>query len=120
MYSFKYSSRPGTLAGQRMPDDVTEAEKTRRIVALQRLQGDIQSALFAGMAGQTVAVLVDGVSRRREWEVTGRTSGNTPINLPGGSHLIGQTIDVRITGHGPNSLRGEAVAIATEEPAHAG
>ena len=66
MYSFKYSSRPGTLAGQRMPDDVTEAEKTRRIVALQRLQGDIQSALFAGMAGQTVAVLVDGVSRRRE------------------------------------------------------
>ena len=31
MFSFKYSERPNTLAAKRMPDDVTEAEKTRRI-----------------------------------------------------------------------------------------
>src|SRR4029079_4014589 len=31
MYSFKYSPRPNTLAIKRMPDDVPEAEKTRRI-----------------------------------------------------------------------------------------
>src|SRR5688572_2826814 len=35
MFSFKYSPRPNTLALKRMPDDVSEEEKTRRIVALQ-------------------------------------------------------------------------------------
>src|SRR6185295_9022377 len=35
MFSFKYSPRPNTLALKRLPDDVAEEEKTRRIVALQ-------------------------------------------------------------------------------------
>ena len=42
MFSFKYSPRPNTLAQKRYPDDVSEAEKTRRIVALQALQREIQ------------------------------------------------------------------------------
>src|SRR5205085_11839369 len=45
MFSFKYSPRPNTLAEKRMPDDVDEAEKTRRIVALQALQREIQSSM---------------------------------------------------------------------------
>src|SRR5205823_4544259 len=49
MFSFKYSPRPNTLADNRMPDDVTEEEKTRRIVALQALQRGIQSELNAGL-----------------------------------------------------------------------
>ena len=52
--------------------------------------------------------------------VAGRTSGNTPINLPGTSALIGRTLDVRITGHGPNSLRGVALTTSIGEPTHAG
>src|SRR5881394_1120235 len=35
MFSFKYSPRPNTLADQRLADDVSDEEKTRRIVALQ-------------------------------------------------------------------------------------
>ena len=38
MFSFKYSERPNTLALKRMPEDVPDEEKTRRIVALQSLQ----------------------------------------------------------------------------------
>ena len=38
MYSFKYSPRPNTLAIKRLADDVPEAEKTRRILALQDRQ----------------------------------------------------------------------------------
>lgn len=110
MFSFKYSPRPNTLAGKRMPDDVTEADKTARIVALQQLQAEIQQQVFAEMVGQTHEVLVDGVSRRRSWEVTGRTSGNTIVNFPGSDAQIGQLIEVVITGHGPNSLRGEVGA----------
>jgi len=45
MFSFKYSPRPNTLAIKRLTDDVGEAEKTRRIVALQALQREIQGAL---------------------------------------------------------------------------
>jgi len=114
MFSFKYSPRPNTLALKRMPDDVGEAEKTRRIVALQTLQKEIQGELFASMVGRVERVLIDATSRRREWELSGRTSGNTVVNLPGDPAWVGQIVDVRITGANPNSLRGEAVGTSGE------
>jgi tRNA-2-methylthio-N6-dimethylallyladenosine synthase len=109
MFSFKYSPRPNTLALKRMPDDVSETEKTRRIVALQALQKRIQGELFAGAVGRIEPVLIDAHSRRRDWELSGRTAGNTVVNLPGEPAWVGRTIPVRITGANPNSLRGEAV-----------
>ena len=109
MYSFKYSPRPNTLALKRMPDDVAEAEKTRRIMELQALQGRIQMELYLQALGRVEPVLVDARSRRREWELSGRTSGNTIVNFSGDPSWIGRTVPVRITGANPNSLRGEAV-----------
>ena len=109
MFSFKYSERPNTLASKRMPDDVSEAEKTRRIVALQALQRSIQSDLFQRSIGSTTQVLVDATSRRREWELTGRTSGNTVVNFPGPPDWLGQLVDVTIKRAGPNSVWGEPV-----------
>lgn len=107
MYSFKYSERPNTLALKRMPEDVTDEEKTRRIVSLQTLQRGIQGGLFAASVGRTVDVLVDARSRRREWELSGRTSGNTVVNFSGEPDSIGRLVPVRITAANPNSLRGE-------------
>jgi tRNA-2-methylthio-N6-dimethylallyladenosine synthase len=112
MFSFKYSPRPNTLALKRMPDDVSEEEKTRRIVALQTLQRRIQGQLFEAAIGRIEPVLIDAKSRRREWELSGRTPGNTVVNLPGDPSWVGRTVQVRITGANPNSLRGEAVANA--------
>ncbi len=109
MFSFKYSERPNTLASKRMPDDVTEAEKTRRIVALQALQRSIQSDLFQRSIGETRQVLVDATSRRRTWELTGRTSGNTVVNFPGPPQWLGRFMQVRIERAGPNSVWGQAV-----------
>jgi tRNA-2-methylthio-N6-dimethylallyladenosine synthase len=113
MFSFKYSPRPNTLALKRMPDDVSEAEKTRRIVALQALQKQIQGELFVAMVGRVERVLIDATSRRRGWELSGRTSGNTVVNLPGDPSMVGRLVDVRITGANPNSLRGERLEIGT-------
>ena len=48
MYSFKYSPRPNTLALKRLPDDVPEDEKTRRIMALQALQRDDPGGALRG------------------------------------------------------------------------
>jgi tRNA-2-methylthio-N6-dimethylallyladenosine synthase len=107
MFSFKYSPRPNTLALKRLPDDVPEDEKRDRIVALQALQKEIQGELYAASVGRVESVLVDSRSRRRDWELSGRTSGNTVVNFSGAPDLIGQTVAVRITEANPNSLRGE-------------
>jgi tRNA-2-methylthio-N6-dimethylallyladenosine synthase len=107
MFSFKYSPRPNTLALKRLPDDVTEEEKTRRIVTLQALQKEIQGELFAAMVGRVEPVLIDSRSRRRPWELSGRTSGNTVVNLSGEPGWIGRIMPVRITEANPNSVRGE-------------
>jgi tRNA-2-methylthio-N6-dimethylallyladenosine synthase len=109
MFSFKYSVRPNTLASKRMEDDVSEEEKTRRIVALQSLQRRLQHELYEASIGRTVSVLVDSISRRRDWEVSGRTSGNTVVNLPGEPGWLGQFVDVQIRRANPNSVWGEAV-----------
>jgi tRNA-2-methylthio-N6-dimethylallyladenosine synthase len=109
MFSFKYSPRPSTLATKRMPDDVTDEEKTRRIVALQALQRDIQGEIYRQAVGRHERVLVESRSRRREWELSGRTSGNTVVNFGGDPEWIGRIVPVRISSANPNSLRGEAV-----------
>ena len=113
MFSFKYSARPNTLASKRMPDDVDEAEKTRRIVALQTLQRGIQARLNDRAVGTTVEVLIDAASRRRDGEVSGRTGGNTvvsfPVPEPGSDPAmwIGRTVPVVIRRAGPHGLWGE-------------
>jgi tRNA-2-methylthio-N6-dimethylallyladenosine synthase len=109
MFSFKYSPRPNTLAEQRLADDVSEDEKTRRIVALQALQREIQVALNEALVGQTVEVLVDGVSRRRETELSGRTSQNVVVNVPGPGSLVGVSVRVRVERSGPYSVWGRLV-----------
>ncbi len=108
MFSFKYSERPNTLAAKRYPDDVPESEKTARIVALQQLQRDIQLQIHEGMVGECAEVLVDAGSRRRSSELSGRTPGNTVVNLPGPSEWLGKTVPVTIRRAGPYSVWGEA------------
>ena len=113
MFSFKYSVRPNTLAARRMPDDVSESEKTTRIVELQAVQREIQTSLHEQAVGRTVEVLIDSASRRRDGELSGRTSGNTVVNCPvpgGGSAAawIGRTVPVHVRRAGPHSLWGEA------------
>jgi tRNA-2-methylthio-N6-dimethylallyladenosine synthase len=110
MFSFKYSPRPNTLAEKRLADDVPEEEKTRRIVALQALQRGIQGALNQALIGRTVDVLVDAASRRRETELSGRTSTNVVVNLPGAPAWIGQTLPVRVERAGPHSVWGQLTA----------
>ena len=122
MFSFKYSPRPNTLASKRMPDDVSEDEKTARIVALQALQRDIQTELHERRVGTVVEVLIDSVSRRGAGTLSGRTTCNTVVGFappsPGDdaslARWLGHTMRVRITRAGPHSLSGELAATAGE------
>jgi len=110
MFSFKYSARPNTLADKRLADDVADEVKTERIVALQALQRGVQSELNERMVGRVFDVLVDAASRRRETELSGRTSGNVVVNLPGPGAWIGRTVPVRIERAGPHSVWGRVEA----------
>jgi tRNA-2-methylthio-N6-dimethylallyladenosine synthase len=114
IFSFKYSVRPNTLASKRLVDDVDEAEKTRRIVALQALQRGIQTRLNERAVGTTVEVLVDAAGRRRDAAVSGRTRGNAVVGFPvpdsgtDPATWVGRTVPVVIRRAGPHSLWGEA------------
>jgi tRNA-2-methylthio-N6-dimethylallyladenosine synthase len=110
IFSFKYSTRPNTLASRRLPDDVPEPEKTRRIVAVQARQKDIQLDLHRELFGRDVEILVDGESRRGD-ELSGRTSGNTVVNVAGPREWIGRFATVRVVRTGANSLSGVATAV---------
>jgi len=108
-YSFIYSRRPGTPAAE-LPDEVSAEMKSRR---LQRLQAQIQSqaaAVSERMVGRVERVLVEGVSRKREHELAGRTGNNRVVNFAGTADLIDGFVDVRITGARSHSLRGELTA----------
>lgn len=115
IFSFKYSIRPNTLASQRLQDDVSAAEKTARIVALQSLQREIQTGLHEQLIGTTHEILVDHMSRRHKAEVAGRTTGNTVVNFPipeddsgnGTEAWIGRIVRVTIRRAGPYSVWGE-------------
>ena len=125
MFSFKYSPRPNTLASKRMADDVSDEEKTTRIVELQALQRDIQTALHEQKVGSVVEVLIDSVSRRGAGTLSGRTTCNTVVGFappsPGDdtslSRWLGHTMRVRITRAGPHSLGGELAATSGERHA---
>ena len=116
MFSYKYSKRPDTLAAKRMPETVTEAEKTRRIVALQELQRGIQIDLNEALVGSAQDVLVDARSRRNVAELSGRTSGNTVVNFPGPVSWLATRQSVKIQRAGPHSLWGEAIAAQLDSP----
>jgi tRNA-2-methylthio-N6-dimethylallyladenosine synthase len=119
----RYSTRPGTLAARRMPDDVPEEEKDRRFRALEKLQTEVAAEINARLVGQTVEVLVEtrhpaasagnrnGGRRglRHRWK--GRTRTNKLVFLDSMEDLRGRLVPVQIEWAGPWSLVGVPAAV---------
>jgi tRNA-2-methylthio-N6-dimethylallyladenosine synthase len=106
IFSFKYSPRPHTPS-LKMSDAIPEEEKSRRLAVLQERQRDIQTARHASMVGERFELLVSGKSRREnQW--SGHTSCHRVINFSSQEPmLLGQYVQVRVTGATPNGLSGE-------------
>ncbi|MBC7937435.1 MAG: tRNA (N6-isopentenyl adenosine(37)-C2)-methylthiotransferase MiaB [Rhizobacter sp.] len=84
-YMYFYSERPGTLAARRFKDDVPLETKKRRLqemVSLHRLQ-TLKS--MQKDVGKTFKVLVEGVSKKNEEELYGRTDHNKVVIFPKGN-----------------------------------
>ncbi|MBC7771744.1 MAG: MiaB/RimO family radical SAM methylthiotransferase [Pyrinomonadaceae bacterium] len=63
-FIFKYSPRPGTVAFDKLPDDVPEDVKRRRNNELLDLQTRISLETSLTYVGSTVSVFVEGLSRK--------------------------------------------------------
>jgi tRNA-2-methylthio-N6-dimethylallyladenosine synthase len=106
VFSFQYSPRPNTPA-RTMPGAIAEEEKSRRLRILQERQRVIQEARNQALIGTVLDVFVEGAARHEnQW--MGRTSSNRTVNITSPCEsLLGEYVNVRITGAGPNSLAGE-------------
>jgi tRNA-2-methylthio-N6-dimethylallyladenosine synthase len=60
--------------------------------------------------GQAWEVLVEGVSKRSDQELSGRLRTNQVVNFSGPPKLVGQLVSVEITEAHPHSLKGRWVA----------
>jgi tRNA-2-methylthio-N6-dimethylallyladenosine synthase len=98
----RYSTRPGTVAERRMPDDVPDEEKWRRFRALEELQEGISTEISARYLGETVDVLFEDKVRGR-WR--GRTPTNKLVFLESEEDLRGVVRPVTITWTGPWSMQ---------------
>ena len=111
-YMYSYSERPGTLAGRKMKDDVTEETKARRlqeIVDLQQKHAWYRSEEFVG---QTVEVLVEKVSKKSSEEFSGRNSQSITVVFPKENYKIGDFVNVKITSCTSGTLKGVAVGLS--------
>lgn len=105
-FLFKYSRRTKTPA-ERLPDDVPEAEKKRRLAILFEAQHRITLADHRSWIGRSVEVLVEGPSPKNAARLFGRTRGGLQVVFEGPETLRGQFIEIGITGATNLTLYGE-------------
>ncbi len=126
-FIFKYSARPGTPAMERLPDDVREEVKRRRNAELLAVQNRISEEVGREFVGQTLRVMVEGVSQRDRKRAQATAPG-TVAAMPVGS--VALTVSARGTaappiggGEGPDEGccdTGNSHIQATDGPAVAG
>ena len=105
-FSFVYSRRPGTPAAE-LVDDTPQAEKSARLARLQEKIDGHATRISERSIGTRQRILVEGVSRRHDGELSGRAGDNRMVNFCGPRQLVGQFVEVTVTAAMAHSLRGE-------------
>jgi tRNA-2-methylthio-N6-dimethylallyladenosine synthase len=107
-FIFKYSPRPGTVAYDKLADDVPDDAKRRRNNRLLALQGEISDRISRAQVGTRTEVFLEGVSRRERKAAARRDAGK---GCGGGVSL---TVGGRALGAGmiEESPVGEAVQLS--------
>ena len=108
-FMFKYSERPGTYASKHLPDNIPDEEKIRRLNEMIALQTEISAQQNKKDEGKEFDVLLEAFSKRSREQLMGRTEQNKAVVVDKGSHHIGETVRVRITGSTSATLLGSIV-----------
>jgi tRNA-2-methylthio-N6-dimethylallyladenosine synthase len=108
-YSFIYSRRPGTPAAS-LEDDVKPEVKKHRLQRFQKLINSMSEKYSNAMLGTEQVVLVEGLSKKSDQEVSGRTENNRVVNFSVPEdvlkNVIGNFVRLKVTDIYSNSLRG--------------
>ncbi|MCF8296706.1 MAG: tRNA (N6-isopentenyl adenosine(37)-C2)-methylthiotransferase MiaB [Saprospiraceae bacterium] len=108
-FMFKYSERPDTAAEKRFDDDVTEEEKGKRLQQIIELQQKLSHKSNLKDIGKTFEVLAEGISKRSDEKLTGRSSQGKVVVFPKMNFKKGDYVMVKITDCTTATLRGEVV-----------
>lgn len=112
-YMFKYSERPGTVASKRLPDNIDEETKGRRLQQLIELQTHWSLESNRRDIGKTFEVLVEGVSKKSPEEMFGRSSQNKVIVFPCKKARVGDFLQVKVKDCTSATLIGDIVTTET-------
>ncbi len=107
-FSFIYSKRPGTPAAN-IEDEIPMSVKKQRLQRLQSTINQFAAEISQAMVGTVQKVLVEGLSKKDEKQLAGRTENNRVVNFDGNPRLIGELIDVEITQAYRNSLQAKII-----------
>lgn len=108
-FMFKYSERPGTFAYKNLDDNIPEDVKSERLTQMIELQNQLSLESNQKDIGQVFEVLVEGVSKKSEEELFGRSSQNKVIVFPRKDYKVGDFVQVKVTDCTQATLRGESV-----------
>lgn len=108
LYTFKYSDRPKTPAS-RFSHKVGEAVKRERFSRLLELQTQMTLDKHRSLVGSIQEVLVEGLSKKMDHQMTGRTACNKVVNFSDGAACVGQLVPVKIVEAFSHSLLGSPV-----------
>jgi tRNA-2-methylthio-N6-dimethylallyladenosine synthase len=100
-FIFKYSPRPGTTAYDRLPDDVPEDVKRRRVNELLALQQTISDEISREHIGQTLGVFVSGLSARATKAAKRKERANVATGDGAGHHHHAAGVTLTISGRDP-------------------
>lgn len=106
-FMFKYSERPNTKAARKMKDDIPESVKVRRLTEIIDLQNELSKKCKKKDVGKVFEVLVEGISKKSEDNLYGRTAENKVVVFPRKNFGIGDYVYVKITGCSSATLIGE-------------
>ena len=117
-YEFEFSPRPGTEAADmedRFVDPKVVNERFERLRVVLEHSAEIK---HQERVGRVEEVVVEGVSKRNEGVMTGRTRQNKLVHFPSAEPIrVGSYADVLVTSAARHFLRGELKEV-TAPPTH--
>jgi len=108
-FMFKYSERPGTIAGKKYEDDVPGQVKSARLQEIIDLQQKLSHESNKRDIGKTFEVLAEGFSKKSEEFLMGRNSQNKVIVFPKGDNKKGDYVNIKVSDCTPATLIGENI-----------
>ncbi len=106
-YMFYYSERPGTLAHRKYKDDIPLETKKRRLDEIIKKQNIHSFKRNELTIDDQYKILVEGVSKKSDKFLRGRTSENKMVIFPKKDNKIGKYVDVKIKECNSATLFGE-------------